>query len=199
MAIDVILPVLGMAQDSGILVRWLKQPGQTVTRGEVLFEVETDKAVQEIEAPADGILGPWLADEGAVVPVTQVVARLYAPGEAPCDCAMRSPSAVAGDWQAAGAARGGLAPGGAGRSRPQCRSCAGENGRGESPKSRCAGLSGCRRTGAGGQGAGLAQGAAAGRRAQRAVGCHPGQRSRWRRAGGGCPRHGSRQPRQVNP
>jgi pyruvate dehydrogenase E2 component (dihydrolipoamide acetyltransferase) len=82
MATDVIMPVLGMAQESGVLVRWLKQPGQSVARGELLFEVETDKAVQEIEAPADGIVGPWLAREGDVVPVTQVVARLYAPGEA---------------------------------------------------------------------------------------------------------------------
>lgn len=81
MATDVIMPVLGMAQESGVLVRWLKQQGQSVLRGELLFEVETDKTVQEIEAPADGILGPWLAREGEVVPVTQVVARLYPPGE----------------------------------------------------------------------------------------------------------------------
>ncbi|MFN8469894.1 MAG: dihydrolipoamide acetyltransferase family protein [Caldilineaceae bacterium] len=81
MTTDVIMPVLGMAQDSGVLVRWLKQPGQSVARGEILFEVETDKAVQEIEAQASGILGPWLAREGEVVPVTQVVAQLYAPGE----------------------------------------------------------------------------------------------------------------------
>lgn len=81
MTTDIIMPVLGMAQDSGVLVRWLKQPGQSVARGEILFEVETDKAVQEIEAPAAGILGPWLAREGEVVPVTQVVARLYAPND----------------------------------------------------------------------------------------------------------------------
>ncbi len=81
MAIDVIMPVLGMAQESGRLVRWLKQPGEPVARGELLFEVETDKAVQEIEATAAGVLGPWLVAEGEEVPVTQVVARLYAPGE----------------------------------------------------------------------------------------------------------------------
>ncbi len=95
MATDVILPVLGMAQESGILVRWLKQPGQSVTRGEILFEVETDKAVQEIEAQADGVLGPWLAGEGAVVPVTQVVARLYAPGEAPVAAETPAPAVAA--------------------------------------------------------------------------------------------------------
>jgi pyruvate dehydrogenase E2 component (dihydrolipoamide acetyltransferase) len=95
MATDVIMPVLGMAQDSGTLVRWLKQPGQSVTRGEILFEVETDKAVQEIEAQADGVLGPWLAGEGAVVPVTQVVARLYAPGEAPVAAETPAPAVAA--------------------------------------------------------------------------------------------------------
>lgn len=82
MATDVIIPVLGMSQDSGLLVQWLKQPGDAVRAGEVLFEVETDKAVVEIEAPADGVLGPWLVGEGEVVPVTEVVARIYAPGEA---------------------------------------------------------------------------------------------------------------------
>ena len=82
MATDVIIPVLGMSQDSGLLVQWLKQPGEAVRAGEILFEVETDKAVVEIEAPADGVLGPWLVGEGEMVPVTEVVARIYAPGEA---------------------------------------------------------------------------------------------------------------------
>lgn len=81
MATDVIIPVLGMSQDSGRLVAWLKQPGQAVKAGEVLFEVETDKAVVEIEAPVDGVLGPWLVAEGEVAPTAQVVARIYAPGE----------------------------------------------------------------------------------------------------------------------
>ena len=47
---DVIMPALGMAQDSGILVSWLKQPGDAIAVGDALFEVETDKATMEVEA-----------------------------------------------------------------------------------------------------------------------------------------------------
>jgi pyruvate dehydrogenase E2 component (dihydrolipoamide acetyltransferase) len=78
---NVIMPVLGMVQDTGTIVRWLKSPGETVRQGEALMEVETDKAVQELEAPASGILGQILAKEGDVVPVTQVVAVILTPEE----------------------------------------------------------------------------------------------------------------------
>ena len=83
MTTNVIMPVLGMAQDSGKIVRWLKAVGDTIRQGEILMEVETDKAVQELEAPASGILGQILFQEGDVVPVTQVVAVILTPGEAP--------------------------------------------------------------------------------------------------------------------
>ena len=53
---DVIMPALGMAQTTGSIVRWLKQPGDAVKAGDVLMEVETDKAVMEVEAEADGVL-----------------------------------------------------------------------------------------------------------------------------------------------
>jgi hypothetical protein len=56
MATDVIMPALGVAQEKGTLLNWRKAEGQTVTRGEPLMEVETDKATVEIEAPASGIL-----------------------------------------------------------------------------------------------------------------------------------------------
>ena len=56
MSTQVILPALGMAQDTGIIVRWLKAEGQDVAKGEPLVEIETDKATVEIEAPASGIL-----------------------------------------------------------------------------------------------------------------------------------------------
>jgi len=71
---EVIMPVLGMSQDSGRLLRWLKAPGEHVEKGEPLMEVETDKAVAEIEAPATGILAEVCYDEGADVPVTKVMA-----------------------------------------------------------------------------------------------------------------------------
>ena len=56
MAVSVVMPALEMAQDSGKLVSWFKQEGESVRKGEMLLEVETDKAVVEIEAAVDGIL-----------------------------------------------------------------------------------------------------------------------------------------------
>ncbi|HLH71634.1 MAG TPA: dihydrolipoamide acetyltransferase family protein [Candidatus Dormibacteraeota bacterium] len=82
MAAPVIMPALGMAQETGTLVRWLHQPGETVEKGEPLMEVETDKAVVEVEAPASGRLGTPLVGEGETVPVGQVIAHILGPDEA---------------------------------------------------------------------------------------------------------------------
>lgn len=82
MTAEVVMPALGMAQKTGILVRWLKQEGETVTKGEPVMEVETDKATVEIEAPASGQLSQVSAREGDEVPVGQVIAVILAPGEA---------------------------------------------------------------------------------------------------------------------
>jgi pyruvate dehydrogenase E2 component (dihydrolipoamide acetyltransferase) len=78
---DVIMPALGMAQETGTLLQWLKSPGATVTKGEPLMEVETDKANVEVEAPASGILSNVSAQPGDVIPVGQTIARIVAPGE----------------------------------------------------------------------------------------------------------------------
>ena len=56
MPADVIMPALGMAQETGKVVRWLKADGDAVAKGEPLLEIETDKVTVEIEAPADGTL-----------------------------------------------------------------------------------------------------------------------------------------------
>ena len=56
MAFSVVMPALEMAQETGKLIAWRKQEGDRVTKGEPLLEIETDKAVVEVEAPADGIL-----------------------------------------------------------------------------------------------------------------------------------------------
>ncbi len=56
MSHDVIMPALGMAQDSGILVSWSKQPGDAIAVGDALFEVETDKATMEVDAQHSGFL-----------------------------------------------------------------------------------------------------------------------------------------------
>ncbi len=83
MAISVVMPALEMAQETGKLVSWKKKEGDAVKKGELLLEVETDKAVVEIEATGDGILGGVTAQAGAVVPVGQTIAWLLKPGEKP--------------------------------------------------------------------------------------------------------------------
>ncbi|WIG61890.1 MAG: Dihydrolipoamide acetyltransferase component of pyruvate dehydrogenase complex [Ktedonobacterales bacterium] len=81
MATDVILPVLGMAQDTGKIVEWLKTEGEYVTQGEPLVVIETDKAAVDLEAPASGILARITAAAGDEVPVAQVIAVILADGE----------------------------------------------------------------------------------------------------------------------
>jgi len=81
MATSVIMPALEMTQESGRLVSWLKRDGESVTKGEPLMEIETDKVTIEIEAPATGILGGVLVKENDVVPVGQTIAWILAPGE----------------------------------------------------------------------------------------------------------------------
>ena len=83
MATSLIMPALEMAQESGVLVHWLKHDGEKVTKGEPVMEIETDKATVEIEAPDTGILGGILANEGDTVPVGQTIGWILAPGEAP--------------------------------------------------------------------------------------------------------------------
>jgi pyruvate dehydrogenase E2 component (dihydrolipoamide acetyltransferase) len=82
MAVSVVMPALEMAQETGKLVSWLKKEGEQVKKGDMLLEVETDKAVVEIEAQADGVLGGVTAKVGDVVPVGQTIAWLLKPGEA---------------------------------------------------------------------------------------------------------------------
>ena len=76
MAIDVIMPAFEMAQDSALLVRWLKKEGEQVVKGDVLMEVETDKATVEVEATGSGILSRVTAHDGEQVPVGKVIAVL---------------------------------------------------------------------------------------------------------------------------
>jgi pyruvate dehydrogenase E2 component (dihydrolipoamide acetyltransferase) len=83
MAISVVMPALEMAQETGKLISWLKQEGETVAKGEPLLEIETDKAVMEIESPGEGILAAVKAQAGAEVPVGQTIAWIVRPGETP--------------------------------------------------------------------------------------------------------------------
>jgi len=83
MAFSVVMPALEMAQETGKLIAWRKNEGDRVTKGEPLLEVETDKAVVEVEAPADGVLAGITAAAGADIPVGKTIAWILAPGEKP--------------------------------------------------------------------------------------------------------------------
>ena len=78
---EVIMPALGMAQDEGILLRWLKKEGEMVQAGEPLMEVATDKVDVQVEAPATGMLTAVTAQEGDEIPVGQVIGLIAAEGE----------------------------------------------------------------------------------------------------------------------
>jgi pyruvate dehydrogenase E2 component (dihydrolipoamide acetyltransferase) len=83
MAFSVVMPALEMVQETGKLLAWRKKEGDRVSKGEPLLEIETDKAVVEIEAPADGVLAGIKASEGADIPVGQTIAWIVSPGEQP--------------------------------------------------------------------------------------------------------------------
>jgi pyruvate dehydrogenase E2 component (dihydrolipoamide acetyltransferase) len=90
------MPALEMAQETGKLIAWRKKEGDHVSKGEPLLEIETDKAVVEVEAPADGVLAGIKASEGADIPVGQTIAWIVAPGEhPPADTAPVVPAARA--------------------------------------------------------------------------------------------------------
>ncbi|HKI90997.1 MAG TPA: dihydrolipoamide acetyltransferase family protein [Gaiellaceae bacterium] len=75
------MPALGMAQETGKVLRWLKAEGDAVAAGEALLEVETDKVTVEIEAPAEGTLAGVTAPDGTEVPVGTVIAVVLGAGE----------------------------------------------------------------------------------------------------------------------
>ena len=83
MAISIVMPALEMAQETGRLVSWIKPEGATVAKGELILEIETDKAVMEIESPGAGVLAGIKAKPGDVVPVGQVIGWIVAAGEKP--------------------------------------------------------------------------------------------------------------------
>jgi pyruvate dehydrogenase E2 component (dihydrolipoyllysine-residue acetyltransferase) len=78
---DVIMPALGMAQETGKVIQWLKSEGQAVVKGEPLLEIETDKVTVELESPASGTLAGISAVEGDDVPVGTAIAVVLAEGE----------------------------------------------------------------------------------------------------------------------
>jgi pyruvate dehydrogenase E2 component (dihydrolipoamide acetyltransferase) len=78
---SVFMPALGMSQDTGRLIAWLKHEGDSVEKGDPIMEVETDKTTVEVEANASGTLSGITAQAGDDVPVGEVIAYILAPGE----------------------------------------------------------------------------------------------------------------------
>jgi pyruvate dehydrogenase E2 component (dihydrolipoamide acetyltransferase) len=96
MATPVILPALGMAQETGKILQWLKAEGQQVEQGEPLAEIETDKATVELEAPVSGIISAIVAAAGDEVPVGQTIAMILSAQEAQSTPSM-PPTSARGD------------------------------------------------------------------------------------------------------
>ncbi|MBM3124706.1 MAG: 2-oxo acid dehydrogenase subunit E2 [Chloroflexi bacterium] len=81
MADTINMPKLGFDMAEGTLIRWVKQVGETINKGEVLAEIETDKATVEVESSASGIVLQHIVDQGTVVPVNAPIAVIGQAGE----------------------------------------------------------------------------------------------------------------------
>ena len=81
MAETINMPKLGFDMAEGLLVRWVKQVGEEIKKGDVLAEIETDKATVEVESPASGVVLQHIVEQGTVVPVNAPIAVVGAKGE----------------------------------------------------------------------------------------------------------------------
>lgn len=73
---EIVMPKFGLTMTEGLIAAWRRKPGEPFRKGDILFEVETEKVTNEVEAAADGALAEILFPEGATVPVGAVIARL---------------------------------------------------------------------------------------------------------------------------
>ena len=81
MAETINMPKLGFDMAEGLLVRWVKQVGENINKGDVLAEIETDKATVEVESSASGVVLSHIVDQGSMVPVNAPIAVVGAAGE----------------------------------------------------------------------------------------------------------------------
>ncbi|HEY2526294.1 MAG TPA: biotin/lipoyl-containing protein, partial [Candidatus Binataceae bacterium] len=100
MSVEVTMPKFGLTMQEGTIQRYFKAPGQSVQAGEPLYEVETEKVLYEVEAPAAGTLAAALYPEGATVECGVVVAIIAESGE--------DAAAVAARYGDGAAVRGGV-------------------------------------------------------------------------------------------
>mgnify|MGYP000689657707 FL=1 len=91
----ILIPQLTATMEEGLLVAWSKKPGDPVARGDVLAEVETDKAVMDVEAFASGFLSGPLVEEDTSVPVGATIGYIVKNAEDVVDTVAEAPAAPA--------------------------------------------------------------------------------------------------------
>ena len=101
MLYEVVMPQLGMTMTEGSVLRWFKQAGDRVEKGEPLLEVQTDKVDMEVEAPCSGIVSQVFVPAEKVVPVGSIIALICGEGENLCE-----PRSISVPSIASGAATG---------------------------------------------------------------------------------------------
>ncbi len=126
MAVEIVMPKLGMVMSEGTVSRWAKTAGDSVSQGELIAEIETEKINYELEATGSGLFHPVVA-EGAVVPVDGLLGYLLAEGEAVPEAQPKKPSAAPRRAQRRRAAPGRAAGAGV-RSTPGARRLAAKLG-----------------------------------------------------------------------
>src|ERR1019366_8110441 len=82
MATPIIMPKFGQMTEESVIVEWRKQEGDTIAKGDVLFTIETDKSLMDVESFEEGTLLKILIKPGVIVPVQSIVGYLGQPGEA---------------------------------------------------------------------------------------------------------------------
>ena len=135
MATSIVMPQMGYDMREGTVVRWRKREGDSVSRGDVIAEIETDKATVEMESFSTGVLGRIVVEEGRTVPVGELIAVITDPGEAVPSMDQLAPSpptpSPTGRGEAAGRAEGAPTPTGPAteiKASPIARRLAGERG-----------------------------------------------------------------------
>ncbi len=94
--IDITMPALSPTMETGTLAKWLVKVGDVVKSGDILCEIETDKATMEVESIDEGTVAELLVAEGAdAIPVGQVIARLAGEGEEAAPKAQAAPAPTA--------------------------------------------------------------------------------------------------------
>ena len=111
MATSIVMPQMGYDMQQGTVVRWRKKEGESVARGEVIAEIETDKATVEFEAYTSGVLRRIVVDEGVAIPVGDLIAIITDPDEQIPDDLAAAATGFADRQQCGGTSRTGAGTG----------------------------------------------------------------------------------------